>query len=184
MHSVSALCFSQQKRFCKPSTIYASLHLDNFFSSFIRKGFWQHTLLYLINDLELLTFRSKRISEFNNDWLLLWGQDEWFNYAPRPLICPSCLLLRVINEDYMYHFWLRSPMSECIFILFFLADRVCLQSVTSCTAGCGYRLCFLTVRLGIGVIRLHHRLACGLFPWNTATIWGVIDQALCWDHWC
>lgn len=34
----------------------------------------------------------------------LWGQDEWFNHALWPLIYPTCLILCVINENYVYCF--------------------------------------------------------------------------------
>lgn len=57
MHSAPALCFAQQKQFCRLSTIYASLRPDIVFH------FITLTLLAawtgLINELDLLTLRFR-----------------------------------------------------------------------------------------------------------------------------
>lgn len=90
MHSVSALCLAQQKQFCKLSTIYASLHLDSLFH-FIKVEFG--SIHWFNKRMDSLTLRFKHNSEFSMDWLLLWGQDDWFNYTLQQLIYPKCLVL-------------------------------------------------------------------------------------------
>lgn len=73
------------------ATSYAPVHLDILF--YFNTVKLLAVYAGLINELNLLTLRFKPNSEFSADWLLLRGQDDWFNYALQQLIYPKCLML-------------------------------------------------------------------------------------------